>query len=40
MGNSSTLHRKLTIDIFEKYGELSAGKHEFAWSFVIPANTA
>jgi len=34
------MRKKLTLNLFEEYGELQAGLHEFAWSFVVPANTA
>lgn len=35
-----TIRRKLTINLHEQYGELEAGIHEFAWSFVVPSTTA
>ncbi len=35
-----TIRRKLTLNLHEQYGELEAGLHEFAWSFVVPATTA
>lgn len=35
-----TIRRTLTLNIFEEYGELEAGEHEFAWSFIVPASTA
>jgi hypothetical protein len=35
-----TIRRVLTLNIFEEYGELEAGEHEFAWSFIVPSNTA
>lgn len=35
-----TIRRTLTLNIYEQYGELQAGEHEFAWSFIVPSNTA
>lgn len=35
-----TIRRTLTLNIYEEYGELEAGEHEFAWSFIVPSNTA
>lgn len=36
-----TFRKKLTLDLANEYGsELPAGTHEFAWSFIVPANTA
>lgn len=35
-----TIRRKLTLNPSDGYGELPAGTHEFAWSFIVPSNTA
>ena len=34
------LRRELTINPYEQFGQLEAGTHRFAWSFVIPSNSA
>lgn len=34
------LRRELNINPYESYGQLEAGEHRFAWSFVIPSNSA
>ena len=34
------LHRSLTLNPVEEFGTLQAGEHRFAWSFVVPANSA
>ena len=35
-----TLRREITLNPCENGAKLEPGEHRFAWSFIIPANTA